>query len=270
MEVEPRGATDVGGNPLLTAWQVLKPAPTFGMYDFKATWADLDQAMAILGVEVNDEVERLRGHIRDNPMPEGLGDGAHLAVYGLRQTAVENYAWAIPTDEALDLLAQLSPLVEVGAGRGYWARLLADRGADVVAYDVTPPGPGNHWHPEEGTFHPVGQAGVEVAAQYPDRTLFLCWPPYADPMAEEALAAYEAAGGRQLAFIGEGSSGCTATSEFFARLGEGCDHWEEREKGESCSCPAPGWKQVGFVGLPQWFGVHDNLWIYERLELEPR
>ena len=32
-----------------------------------------------------------------------------------------------------------SPLVEVGAGTGYWAALLRGRGARVFAYDRDPP-----------------------------------------------------------------------------------------------------------------------------------
>ena len=29
------------------------------------------------------------------------------------------YAWAVPTDEAIDAVVALSPLVEIGAGTGY-------------------------------------------------------------------------------------------------------------------------------------------------------
>ena len=38
-----------------------------------------------------------------------------------RKDAVQQYAWAVPTEEALDVLSEHAPLVEVGAGSGYWA-----------------------------------------------------------------------------------------------------------------------------------------------------
>ena len=39
----------------------------------------------------------------------------------------------------LDVIAEHSPIVELGAGTGYWAAMLARRGADVIAYDIEPP-----------------------------------------------------------------------------------------------------------------------------------
>ena len=50
--------------------------------------------------------------------------------------------------EALDALAARSPLVEVGAGLGYWAHLLRRRGVPVQAYDSHPTSAGqrNKYH----------------------------------------------------------------------------------------------------------------------------
>src|ERR1019366_9271626 len=45
-----------------------------------------------------------------------------------RSTMIDHYAYAIPNDAALDRLASLGPIVEVGAGAGYWAHLLRERG----------------------------------------------------------------------------------------------------------------------------------------------
>ena len=60
----------------------------------------------------------------------------HLLIY---EPVRHSFAFAVPNDAALDALASLSPLLEVGAGTGYWAALLRRRGADVVATDVAPP-----------------------------------------------------------------------------------------------------------------------------------
>ena len=50
--------------------------------------------------------------------------------------------------EALKALAGAGPLIEVGAGTGYWAMQLRWAGVQVTAVDSHPPGPdsGNLWH----------------------------------------------------------------------------------------------------------------------------
>lgn len=56
----------------------------------------------------------------------------------MRRVAIRDYAYAVPSAEALDVIAQESGgrVVEVGAGTGYWAWLLSRRGVDVVAVDT--------------------------------------------------------------------------------------------------------------------------------------
>eukprot|EP01050_Picozoa_sp_SAG11_P037163 SAG11_NODE_14522_length_609_cov_0.849020_1_plen_107_part_10 len=51
------------------------------------------------------------------------------------EDAQERYAWAIPDERALTICAHFAPLVEVGCGAGYWARLLRDRGVPITALD---------------------------------------------------------------------------------------------------------------------------------------
>jgi hypothetical protein len=48
------------------------------------------------------------------------------------------YAFAAPNERALEALAALGPLIEVGCGLGYWAHLLRQRGVDIIATDETP------------------------------------------------------------------------------------------------------------------------------------
>ena len=53
------------------------------------------------------------------------------------------YSWSVPSEQALECIVRHSQMsagvVEVGAGTGFWAALLASRGADVLAVDDTPP-----------------------------------------------------------------------------------------------------------------------------------
>ncbi len=57
------------------------------------------------------------------------------------------HAWA---REALEVLAERSQLLEVGAGLGYWAALLRQRGVVIQALDSHPTsgrgGPANQYH----------------------------------------------------------------------------------------------------------------------------
>jgi hypothetical protein len=79
-----------------------------------------------------------------------------------------SYAWAIPDERALRILAHYSPLVEIGGGTGYWARCMSERGADMVCYDSHPP--------KEGAWAKVLTGGPDVLQKHKDRTLFLCYP----------------------------------------------------------------------------------------------
>lgn len=62
---------------------------------------------------------------------------------GYAQTILQAvYAYAVPSPETIGWVAnfcQDSPIVELGAGRGYWAAQLAHGGLIVDAYDSDPP-----------------------------------------------------------------------------------------------------------------------------------
>jgi hypothetical protein len=70
----------------------------------------------------------------------------------------------------------------------------------------------------------------------------LCWPPYADGMAQQALARYE---GARVIYIGEGEGGCTGDDVFHAALAE-------------------QWKLAASYEIPQWDGLHDDVRVYVR------
>ena len=99
----------------------------------------------------------------------------------------------MPNEEALALLAARSPLVEIGAGTGYWALCLAQCGAEITAYDLNPPAPdseaANTFHGRLPTFTEVKRGGPK-AASGAKHALFLCYPPPADKMAFNCLRRY--------------------------------------------------------------------------------
>jgi hypothetical protein len=165
-----------------------------------------------------------------------------------RRELASRFSWAIPTDHALDVLARHAPLVEGGAGMGYWAALLRARGVDIVAYDIAPPGV------TRNEFHLAGRkpwtdvrAGsyVSAAKAHPARTLVLCWPPYDDESASyEPLRAYR---GETIAFVGERGEGAAGSVRFHREL-------------------ALNWTLVDEVALPRWPGLADGLYVYRRNE----
>src|SRR5258708_3231915 len=68
------------------------------------------------------------------------GLSAALDLPERRRELASLFSWAIPNARALEVLAAHAPLVECGAGMGYWSALLRARGIDVLAYDAAPPG----------------------------------------------------------------------------------------------------------------------------------
>jgi len=89
------------------------------------------------------------------------------------------YTFVLPTPELLAVVALYAPIVELGAGTGYWAYQLRQMGVDVVAYDVAPPGGGveNSHHRGASCWTEVLEGRRESLTKHPDRTLFVCWPP---------------------------------------------------------------------------------------------
>lgn len=150
-----------------------------------------------------------------------------------RRKLIRKFSWAIPTDEAIRVIAKLSPIIEIGAGRGYWAALISKAGGDIMAYDIKPP---------RTVYHRVFRGGPERAAKTQARCLFLCWPIYSDSMACECLQNFQ---GRYLAYVGESRDGCTADDDFY----------EMREQ---------DWELQQSIVIPQWWGLHDDLTIWRR------
>jgi hypothetical protein len=139
------------------------------------------------------------------------------------------YAYALPSPKTLQWMAKSSsgrPLIELGAGRGYWAAQLARQGLTIEAYDVEPPslvrnpsfpaarGQRDAWY-EVGNLEEFALRKASLG----DGVLFLCWPPgWGNKMASESLIDFEDAGGTEIIFIGEPQGGKTADDQFFELL----------------------------------------------------
>lgn len=194
-----------------------------------------------------------------------------------RRRVTSRWTWAIPDPATLDYIVKAldgRPVVEMGAGSGYWAWMLSQMGVDVVAYDKTPVGHEDSWYRQDfiaehgkwedvevQEFFPVQQGDVEVLSLLDDcaeRVLFLCWPNYDTDFAYEALKAYR---GDLLVYIGEGNGGCTANWKFWALVEGDEDPWG---RDESETLPKQEWEEVGSHRPEQWFGINDWVTIYKR------
>jgi len=89
-------------------------------------------------------------------------------------------AWAVPNEAALRAIYDLQqPILEIGAGTGYWAWLLEGMGVNIVAYDASD---SHNGHKHRFRHSMVRDGGVEQAAatasskEHESRALMLCWP----------------------------------------------------------------------------------------------
>ena len=141
---------------------------------------------------------------------------------------------AIPTQRAIDLIASFKDIIEVGAGSGYWARLIADAGAQVLALDKSP---------RDDSHFDVQKGGVArcQSEKHKEKTLLLCWPPPANPMAFNALKFYK---GKRVIFVGQMDNA------------HGCDYFHRRLKSE--------YRLVRVQWIPTWWQFSDHVYVYER------
>lgn len=163
-----------------------------------------------------------------------------------RQKMVRRYAWAIPNEAAIDRIAACAKeapggITEIGAGTGYWAWCLRQKGVLIAPYDLEPPAE---------TWVDVNRGTERDALDA--RNLLLCWPLYDRPVARRALDWWMvgAKKGSFLFYVGEWG-GCTGDDAFHHRL-----EWLQKE--EFLSEPE-------VVDIPQWDMIHDKLYVMKVL-----
>ena len=162
-----------------------------------------------------------------------LDSAAKTRVLGIRQRLVEEYSWAIPDANAIRRIAALQPIVEFGAGSGYWAQQLSEAGVRIRAFDVTS---SNRWFGVE-------EDDGSLLGKFADHTLLLCWPPFGSSMAAKTLGSFA---GETVIYIGEPRGGCTADDDFFDMLSADFVCIETSE-------------------IPKWPGIHDKMHTFRRM-----
>lgn len=172
-------------------------------------------------------------------------DGSFSALRRL-EFAVE-YAWAVPSQDAVQKIKAFVAgglVLEVGAGRGLWARFMRDVGINVRATDRFDDNDfHHHGGVQRGVFTTVEKMSTDEAVHLiAADVLFLCWPPMTI-MAATALWPHFK--GDRVVYIGERDGGCTGDEEFHKLL--------KRD-----------WDEVAVVYIPRWPGIHDDMTFYRR------
>lgn len=159
------------------------------------------------------------------------------------------YAYATPNDDALTMLKEYQPLVEIGAGTGFWASLLLERGIAITSYDKAPPQDKkckklNEFHANANTFSLIKTGGPDtLSSQSEHHNLFLCYPPPNDPMARNCLKYFK---GKFIIHVGE-YAGDTADRSFESELHK-------------------GYQLVKRIDLPNWCNTAYAMTIWQRKE----
>ena len=111
----------------------------------------------------------------------------------------EQYSWALPDVKALNLIKTFAPegIVEIMAGKGYWASLLQQIEIDVLPSDLHPVENESNIFHSGSSFTEVRQGNELVAAEHPEKTLMICSPQQYDEAATRGLKAYTEAGGKE-------------------------------------------------------------------------
>jgi hypothetical protein len=199
---------------------------------------------------LKDALRRRALHAGENPLLElyrllMASPSTLLDLSERRRELASVFSWAIPTEAALDLLARYAPLVECGAGTGYWLALLRARGVQAVGYDRAAPGARNRYHRRtRGAWTAIARLkSVEAARRHPGHALLLCWPPCDDDGASYAVL--RACRGEVLIHIGERDEGATGSVRFHREL-------------------ALNWTLEEELELPHWPRLQDRVMVYRR------
>lgn len=136
--------------------------------------------------------------------------------YFKRAEYIKNYGFTIPCSEWVEALVALSPLLEIGAGNGFLARVLYNNGADIIATDDF----SGDYGMTLGQHYDIQKMDASRAVRHwPKRNVLCSWPSYGGSWAYDAYKTMRFS--NTFAYIGE-PWGCTGDDS----LSSLCDHGE--------------------------------------------
>lgn len=147
---------------------------------------------------------RAAGRHYEDIIAELTEKGSALLPLAYRDWFVIYFAWAIPNHDAIQYLCKQSPIVEVGAGSGYWAHRIAAEGGQIAATDP------RFWDTQAKALdivYPEPWCVIhKIPSQFvsfpPGATLFICWPGYMEKWPAKLLQRYP---GTDVIYVGDDS-----------------------------------------------------------------
>lgn len=187
-----------------------------------------DLERAALGFEDSNFMQSFQAWVKNEaPGPEDIGKlldedkiqpQIHLtSMFRIRDEFIRKFGFSVPTPGLVSRLAEIGPIIEVGAGHGTLTCLINNAGGSSVATDINPrkmaQSPEDAWAPVQE------MSATDSVSAYPDRTVLSSWPSLGGTwLTEMALAM---APGQSLITIGEGSGGCTGADCFWELVENG-------------------------------------------------
>ena len=212
---------------------------------------DLIELSYKLGITPREEIEKIMK----------MGEKQNF-YYLDRDEFTLKLGWSIPCKEAVDAIKKYvrEPLYDAMAGTGFWSKVLNLNGIKTIAHDI-------HKNPNKNTYHgnrwkdkESGKShinikrknalklGLDLKNQRIKGDVFLSWPPY-NCVTANILADMLPIGTR-LFYVGEGAGGCTGDHNFHKNLDT-------------------NFRLIDKVYLPNFPGIHDDLYIYEKIKNDP-
>lgn len=162
----------------------------------------------------------------------------NISMFMRRSEIIPSYGFALPSSEIVLELSQ-HKLIEVGAGTGFFAKLVSNMGGDIIASD---PSIGYDGHLVRGLHFDIETLeAVEAVLKYSDRDVFMSWPCYDKSWAYET--ALKISSGRKLFLISEGMGGCCADDNLFDYLKKNFQH-------------------INAMNIPNWPGINDRMDVF--------
>lgn len=126
------------------------------------------------------------------------------------------WGFSIPCAEAVQALCAISPLVEIGAGTGYWTALLRAAGADILATDLVDEGSPGYGLTVGVHSRVLALDAAAAVKAHPDRAVFCSWPTRDSEWCTDAAS--QISRGGLFALIARERGGTTASDSLYDLL----------------------------------------------------
>lgn len=162
----------------------------------------------------------------------------------VRYIICQYLGWSIPSKASMMVLKEFvgcNKVLEIGAGLGLWSALMKEFGLDVITTSKEPNSmPYKKEQPDHGWCDIELLDGLDAVRKYDEcNVLFISWG-YHNKEFKQAVNQFK---GNKIVVVGE--------------IG-GCTYWLNTDKYNN------KYKMVKWFGIPQWYGLNDAMFFYER------